>query len=73
MHGCSDERGRTNGRMRLYICTIGFFRALGESHSAFHGMDHWPRYTPAFEVFFELRVPESVKHFSVLSYILWLL
>ena len=32
MHGCSDERGRTNGRMRLYICTVGFFEPL-ESHT----------------------------------------
>jgi hypothetical protein len=47
MHGCSDERG--NGRMRLYICTPEF------AHQVFggnvdRGLDHWLRYTPAFEV-----------------------
>jgi hypothetical protein len=47
MHGCSDEPG--NGWMILYICTPEFAQQVFEGNVV-RGLDHWLRYTPAFEV-----------------------
>jgi hypothetical protein len=54
MHGCSDERGQTNDRVSLYIRTLVFSESLESHVMRFRAWDHWLRYTPAFEVFFEL-------------------